>query len=300
MVSIAVITYNHENYIEKALESVLNQDYKDIEIIVGDDGSTDKTVEILKLYEKKYPFIHVSSHANWGISRNIYDIFLKCKGEYIAVLEGDDFWIDEQKISKQLSILNDGNYVAVASNCVIVDQNNILIAEKKHEKAKDYIIKKKDVEKYQTTLFLPSGLLFKNIFKVDDEKNIVIRDASKFGGSHSGMINLLGDMGDIYFMSDCMFAWRKVTSGGSNFSSKKDYDVSFLYDQFRKYIVYQRSFDMNYAKYIRKNYYSCVTKINDEMADVIGKRKTINILIYCFIHSFFHILKGRRFRRKTK
>ncbi len=107
-VSIAIITYNQEKYIKKAIDSVLNQDVNfGIEIIVGDDNSTDGTRRILVEYEKRYPDIIKLCLSDWnqGGCKNSYDTIKKCTGRYIALLEGDDYWTDSKKLAKQVEFL---------------------------------------------------------------------------------------------------------------------------------------------------------------------------------------------------
>ena len=107
--SVWMITYNHENYLSQALDSVLMQQTTfPIEIIIGEDCSTDKTREILKEYEQNYPeIIHAIYHdVNVGARRNAYEFTLnQCKGKYIACLEGDDYWTDPLKLQKQVDFL---------------------------------------------------------------------------------------------------------------------------------------------------------------------------------------------------
>lgn len=108
--SVAMTTYNHEKYIAKALDSIItqNHDYK-YEIVVSDDCSTDNTREIIKSYQKKYPEIirPILNEKNIGVSKNCLRNFRSCKGEYIATLDGDDYWTDPDKIKKQISFLDE-------------------------------------------------------------------------------------------------------------------------------------------------------------------------------------------------
>lgn len=106
-VSIICLTYNHGQYISKALESFVNQKTNfDFEVIVHDDCSTDDTIDIVKKYEKKYPQIikAVYEEKNQYIMGNdvFYNVCIpKAKGKYIAICEGDDFWIDDHKLQIQ-------------------------------------------------------------------------------------------------------------------------------------------------------------------------------------------------------
>lgn len=295
MISVAIITYNHEKYIKTALDSVISQTYdmNDLEIIVGDDGSTDDTVDILKEYEDKIPFMHVFAHDNWGISKNIYHIFQKCKGEFIAVLEGDDYWIDKEKLNKQLEIIRENDCLAVASNVLIVDKDGKPSEGKLHNEWKSHIFSFEEIQKYQTQLFYPSTLLFKNIFLNSGDRYSIIRDASKYGGSHSGMINLLGTLGNIYYFEECLAAWRKVTSGGSNYSSMKHTTIYDLYDQLNKYFIYSKAFKFNYSKNIKYYYSECVLNLCKDTCNYIGKKKAFIYTLYACLRSLKKIITNK-------
>ena len=108
LVTILTPTYNHELYIEKCLNSVINQGYVNWELIAIDDKSNDKTLRILKFFERKDPRIKVISHKrNWGVAKLVdtYNQGLKLsKGKYLAILEGDDFW-PKHKLDEQISLM---------------------------------------------------------------------------------------------------------------------------------------------------------------------------------------------------
>lgn len=106
--TVRVITYNQEAYIKQALDSILMQKANfPFEIIVSDDASTDTTQEILKLYQQKYPeIIKVILHEkNLGGRKNLLSTLSLCTGKYVAFLDGDDYWIDEYKLQKQVDFL---------------------------------------------------------------------------------------------------------------------------------------------------------------------------------------------------
>ncbi|OWT33821.1 hypothetical protein BGI41_00455 [Methanobrevibacter sp. 87.7] len=116
MVKISVIipVFNKEIYLRKSIDSVLNQTMKDLEIICINDGSTDNSLDILKEYEDKYEFIKVYSHENQGagISRN--EGIKIAKGEYIAFLDADDYYINKESLEKLYNTgkLNNANLVS--------------------------------------------------------------------------------------------------------------------------------------------------------------------------------------------
>lgn len=107
-VSILMPAYNHEAFIERAVASVLAQSGNvDFELVVAEDCSTDATRDILRgLAEKAGGRIRLlQRQANLGGSRNFADAYRSCRGEYIALLEGDDYWTDPQKLAKQVAAL---------------------------------------------------------------------------------------------------------------------------------------------------------------------------------------------------
>ncbi|NNL58140.1 MAG: glycosyltransferase, partial [Nitrosopumilus sp.] len=113
VVAIWMVTYNHENYIEQAIESVMMQkttfNYK---LIIGEDCSTDSTRAICLKLKGKYPDkIELQlNEENLGHDKNglvVYDLCYKSKATYIAMLEGDDYWMDPLKLQKQIDFLED-------------------------------------------------------------------------------------------------------------------------------------------------------------------------------------------------
>lgn len=111
MVSIICNTYNHEEYIEQAIQGFINQQAEfNFEVLIHDDASTDNTAKIIKKYEDKYPKIikPIYQKVNqYSLDiNNIHRIqFPRIKGRYVAFCEGDDFWSDYHKISKQVQAL---------------------------------------------------------------------------------------------------------------------------------------------------------------------------------------------------
>lgn len=106
--SVFLVTYNQERYIRKALDSILMQEVDfDYEVIIGEDCSTDSTPQICDEYATKYPFVKVYHHKkNLGLLGNWEFVWNHCTGEYIAMLEGDDYWIDSKKLQKQVDFLD--------------------------------------------------------------------------------------------------------------------------------------------------------------------------------------------------
>lgn len=109
-VSVAMITFNHECFIEQAVLSVLMQEVDfSFELVVGDDCSTDRTRAILSDLAARHPGrIRLLDRPNrLGAARNFVDVLRNCRGQYIALLEGDDYWTAKVKLKKQVALMDD-------------------------------------------------------------------------------------------------------------------------------------------------------------------------------------------------
>ena len=105
LVSVCMTTYNHERYLARAIESVLEQRTTfGVELVLGEDCSTDSTREICMTYAARYPerIRLVTSAENVGWRANYRRTFEACRGEYVAYLDGDDWWCDPSKLQRQV------------------------------------------------------------------------------------------------------------------------------------------------------------------------------------------------------
>jgi len=108
ILSVGILTYNQAQYIRQCLDSVLKQEVNyEYEIVVGDDASSDGTQDILREYAEKYPgkFVLLLGEKNEGIAMNYKKVLSACRGQYIALCEGDDYWTDTHKSQVQVDFL---------------------------------------------------------------------------------------------------------------------------------------------------------------------------------------------------
>jgi glycosyltransferase involved in cell wall biosynthesis len=108
LVSVCMITYNHELYISQAIDGVLMQQSNfPFELVVGDDCSTDSTLRICEEYAQNHQEVIrlLTTKTNLGIVPNFIRTLQACTGKYIAICEGDDFWTDPDKLQKQITFL---------------------------------------------------------------------------------------------------------------------------------------------------------------------------------------------------
>ena len=224
LVSIVVITYNHEKYIRKCLDSILmqNVDFY-FEIIISDDFSTDKTAQIISEYQVKYPDIvkPILRSINVGATRNQYDCFLRCTGEYIAILDGDDFWTDKLKLKIQTDFLkNNDKYIACTQRYSVVDENNNVTQKVFYglgrPESGEYTIN--DFQKY-IYYGHPGTLVFINIFLKPQYDYSIIYKADRWICDIT-LCLILTCLGRIYVSDDNMMSYRSFQKkGGTNYCS---------------------------------------------------------------------------------
>lgn len=131
VVSILCSTYNHERYIEKAIQGFLIQQTRfPFEILIHDDASTDGTADIVRKWHERYPTIIkpiFQSENQFSQGRRGFDLMLKrSRGRYIATCEGDDFWIKKDKLERQVSFLEaNPDFVSTTHNYYVYDESKV-------------------------------------------------------------------------------------------------------------------------------------------------------------------------------
>lgn len=117
---IVLITYNQAQYIAQALDGLIMQRVNsDVEmrVIIADDASTDDTLAIIRSYEAQspFPFVYLPTEANMGHVLNYKRAFAACKGDYVAILEGDDWWCNPYHLQKHLDFLDEHRECVLSS-----------------------------------------------------------------------------------------------------------------------------------------------------------------------------------------
>lgn len=129
LLSVEMITYKHEDYIKQAIEGVLLQETNfDFELIIADDCSPDDTAkvveDIIKNHPKGYRIKYFRQARNIGMNANADFAMANCKGKYIAICEGDDYWTDPLKLQKQINFLETNlDFGLVHTDCEILNQS---------------------------------------------------------------------------------------------------------------------------------------------------------------------------------
>ena len=133
LVSVIIPVFNQERFLEDTLNSVISQTYEHREIILVDDGSTDRTPQICQRYQQRDPHIHVYYQANKGPANARNEAILRAKGEYVCLLDSDDL-MDKHRIEKQICpFLKDSSIDVVYTSVYLIDAHGKLLGTIKGE-----------------------------------------------------------------------------------------------------------------------------------------------------------------------
>ena len=214
MVSIICPVYNKADYIRQGMESILNQkvDFS-YEILVGEDCSTDSSLEILREYEKNYPAkIHVfHREKNLRQSKNVYDLFTRSKGKYVMILDLDDYWIGEEKLKKQVDFLeNHPEYIGVVHDFLVVDKLGNPMDKKEERKIGEYLGKEIHLEDFLEYgfIFQTATLCYRNIWREDWDYSILYKADDTV--VDLTINTMLLKRAPIFVLEECMSAYRLV------------------------------------------------------------------------------------------
>ncbi len=228
-VTILCLTYNHEKYIKKAIESFLVQkvNFK-FDILIHDDASTDNTQKILLEYEKKHPKLFnliLQKENQYQKGKNLFpDLIRQARGEYIAICEGDDFWIDEMKLQKQIDVLESNLELSGSGHSVnLVDDDDKILSDKAYN---FNLVERKDKIKtinsfgFNNRIAHTCSLVFKkSIFtNMSKEQLADYKDIKAIGDEKlSGIIPATGKF---YFFAKKMASYRYEVTKGNSWSYK--------------------------------------------------------------------------------
>lgn len=292
ILSVIVITYNQEKYIRKCLESILMQKTNfEFEIVVAEDCSPDNTREILVEYKEKNPDIFnlILRDKNIGVNMNSALAIAAAKGKYLAFLEGDDFWLDENKLQMQVDILEaNTRYSAIAHNIYYAKPNGEVIKSGVYTtKTKIYTMKD-----FMKKPFFIHGcsLVVRNVFNASGEKYQNLRKSVPTMGDVMTQA-ILFDSGDIYYIGDkCMSAHRIADkSDFASFSQTSkikliEYTYMFksLINALEEYFDYKYDFTNKYALRVGAVYFNLIFNRNDYKVDKTEFKNLQNSLSFKF------------------
>ena len=245
-VSVISLVYNHEEYLETAIQSIISQKTEfEYEIIFHDDASTDSSLAILLEYQKRYPNIitviteekNIYFDTDVSIIRDI--ILPHAKGKYIAFCEGDDFWCSENKLQKQVTFLeNNDSYSGCIHPVQVVDNEGNRSEKIIFDTNKEY-----DILQLNSTLDFSqtTSYMCRNPMNVKFDNNLM--SEAIYGWDKNFAIYMVKS-GKVRVLSQVMSCYRHVTTKGtssearenlSNLTKDKVKAEWDLYNQLRAY-----------------------------------------------------------------
>lgn len=209
MTSICCVTYNHENYIADAIESFLMQktDFS-YEILIHDDASTDRTPEIIKQYESKYPDLIkpiYQTENQYSKGARVWDFNMdRAKGKYIAICEGDDYWMDPYKLQKQVDYMEKNPECSMCVHAAYkVNSNKRKLISHARPNRGNKVFTVDEVIKGDGGIFATNSILYPTVFRTnrpDFYENALVDDYP--------LAIYLALQGAVYYIDEFMSAYR--------------------------------------------------------------------------------------------
>lgn len=253
-VSVCVVTYNHEKFVPKMLDSLLMQETTfEYEIVVGDDCSRDNTVAILKEYQSRYPdkirLLLQSKNLGLNGKYNALNTFANAKGEYIAQFDGDDYLTSPHKLQKQVEMMDaNPHYSASYHNAMAIYDDNSAPSHLVNTLTKPEVTVDDLIGEDELCFIATSSLMFR---REDFAKN---PDPEWTNLSTSGDIPrniMLASRGPIGYIDEVMSVYRK-NRGGASFADNH-YGADFLFNRIQMYSNINKEFNYKYDAVLQKN-----------------------------------------------
>ncbi|MGV8963848.1 MAG: glycosyltransferase [Candidatus Saccharimonadaceae bacterium] len=231
IVSIVCTAFNQKDFIKDTLEGFLIQQTTfPIEIIIHDDASTDGTTIIIKNYEAKYPYIIKPIYQNENQYSKKVDIskefiFPQVRGKYIAICEGDDYWIDPLKLQKQVDFLEENNdYGLVYTDINRINQHGDLIDKNFLSKDGSYFCESFEDYLIYAPFRAPCTWVFRKSLYYENSKKYMVGD----------LLTLLdiAASSKIHFLSDITANYRVLSESASHFTNLK-HTYAFMKDIYK-------------------------------------------------------------------
>ena len=274
-VSVIVHTYNHEKFIRQTLDSILNQVVNfQYEVIIGDDASSDTTPTIIQEYQSKFPdiikpLLHPNNLGGYGKNNTLATLAV-CQGQYIAAMDGDDYWTNTLKLQKQADFLDQNpDFVACFHNALIHFEDGSAPDAYVNDESQRIVTTIEDlIGEDEVWYMATSAVMF---------RNGIMKDYPKwFHESKSGDIPryiLLGKHGKFFYINELMSVYRK-NNGGMSFTDGKQ-DADFLFNRIGMYKGIDGELDYKFHNIINKNiarYYLMLAKSIQYGDDFIKSR----------------------------
>ncbi len=300
MVSICCVTYNHEKYITETLEGFVSQKTNfPFEVLIHDDASTDKTADIIKEYEKRYPSIikpiyQVENQYSKNVKIQKTYNYPRVKGKYIAFCEGDDYWCNPNKLQMMVNSLEKHADCSICHHAVnIIKENGEYTGDyfPRYKSIKDGVIPSKEYLSlilYTKTLYLLQFQLSGVMVRTEILNRFIKNRPEYTLKSDVGDITLflyMGLVGNAFYISERMSSYRSGSIGSWNSRNcgtidKKvrhlEIEINMLdsYDEYSNKIVHEAVVDgINCRKF-------AIYRARHDFKGMISLKKFFNLLTF--------------------
>lgn len=316
MISVIVPVYNVEKYLDNCVESIVNQTYKDLEIILVDDGSPDNCPVMCDEWAKKDDRIKVIHKENGGVSsaRNIG--LDNVTGEYIGFVDSDDY-LKSNMYELLIENLTATNSDISVCSTFLVDENNNIKADNIFE---SQVLNQEEAVKFLS--YKMNNSLWNKLFKKDMFKGCRFDEGHTFGEDHLILLQVLKNVNRVSFISDSLYYYvqRSNSTTGSKFS-KRSFDQVYMKDALYNYVKenylyvseYYRKLSFTarenmcrkiilsnsdeefakeldeYKKYMKKEF--SIVKSN------LSKRETLEYKMICYFKPMYKFVFGKIFKK---
>ena len=218
LVSIICKSFNHERYIRKCIDSLVRQKTKfNYEIIVHDDASSDGTADIIREFEKRFPdkivaIYQKENQHSQKINSTKKFIFPICRGKYIAICEGDDFWVDDNKLQKQVDFLEShDDYVLCGHSAYYANEDSSLVQN-------EFFNYGNGSRTLSTEEIISGWVMSTNslVFRFSALKEYPVPYKGKARNGDYALMTYLALQGKVYFIDELMSAYRRTSIGSVN------------------------------------------------------------------------------------
>lgn len=273
LVTTRTFTYNHESYIRDCIEGILMQKTTfPVQVLIHDDASTDRTPEIIKEYVAKYPeFITLfeqpencySKPEKYELRKPFYEL---AKGKYVALCEGDDYWIDPLKLQKQVTYLEKNKkYVITYHDSIVINEEGEVL--KNSKLSSKYKRDATAVDLLKGFHVLTQTMCFRNIKLIYPEESKIAFGGDKF------LTSLIGAYGAGKYMEDIKNSCFRVHRGGVNrgVTDHKLRKINHLKTRIALFLYYQRIGNDE----IRDHYIAEINRVSNDINDQEKKGKLL-------------------------
>lgn len=290
-VSIIVPAYNVEQYIGKCLDSLIGQTYKNIEIILVDDGSSDSTGDICDTYQQQYGnLIKVEHCRHHGVSQGRLTGIRRANGEYVVFVDADD-WVENDYIVSMLSCMESADIVAAGISRELSDEKESIVFEYNGFSAGVFVSDIERKELYEKMLFYESPYRFgvlpymcNKMFRKDVMQDLLEKlDKRIFDGEDAALVyQYLLTAQKIVLIDECKYHYV-IHRGSASFRDSEDSYLNAAY-------LYQEL----YACFVKNIYHSSLLKQLDYyMRRMIWKKSPAQYLqVNSFVFPYNKVEQG--------